>query len=261
MRRYWRVYRAFFTTSFARELEFRANFFAKILYNMVWMFFFVMVLMVIYRNADSVAGWTRGEAFILAATCFLMNAVVSAFFQSLMEIPEQVRKGTLDFAITKPIDSQFWVSSRRFNFDRIGMLLAGVAMMAIGVYSSNLHPGVVQWLAYVLLVGAAIAIFYCFNLLLMTLGVWLVRVDNLWVLGETVMEVARYPMDIFPNALQRFFTYTLPLAFLASIPARQLVDGLDPTMVALGACWAAVFLLAARGFWRFAMRHYSSASS
>src|SRR3954465_11004779 len=95
--RYWRIYRSFFVSSFARELEFRANFFAKILQNIMWIFFFLMILLVIYRNTNTVAGWTRGQAFVLAATVFMMNSVVSALFMSLQEIPEHVRKGTLDF--------------------------------------------------------------------------------------------------------------------------------------------------------------------
>ena len=80
MRRYWNVYKTFFTSSLVRELEFRANFFAKIFQNLVWIFFFVMILLVVYGNTDSIAGWDRGDAFVLAATCFLMNALVMAFF-------------------------------------------------------------------------------------------------------------------------------------------------------------------------------------
>ena len=261
MQRYWRIYKTFFISSFARELEFRANFFAKIAQNAIWIGFFVLILLVIYRNTDSVAGWSRGAAFILAATCFLMNSVHSALFFSLNEIPEQVRKGTLDFVITKPIDTQFWVSSRKFNFDQIGTLVAGVVMVAMGVAQEALTIGPAQWIAYVVLVVASSAIFYSFNLLLMTTGIWLVRVDNLWVLGESVMQIARYPIDIYQSGLRRLFVYAVPLAFIATVPSRQLVSGLDLGMLALGVAWAVAFFFAARWFWNFALRHYGSASS
>lgn len=261
MRRYWRVYRTFFASSLVRELEFRANFFAKVLQNLVWIGFFLMILLVIYRNTDSVAGWSRSDAFILAATCFLMNALSSGFFFSLVEIPEQVRMGTLDFVITRPIDSQFWVSTRRFNFNEIGVLAAGVSMVAYGVIQGGLTPSAVQWMAYLALIPASLAIFYSFNLALMTLGIWLVRVDNLWVLGESIMQIARYPMDIYQGTLQRAFVFFVPLAFLATVPAKQLVLGFDGPMLMLGLAWAAVFLVLSRAFWRFALRHYASASS
>lgn len=261
MRRYWQIYRTFFVSSFARELEFRANFFAKVAQNILWIFFFLLVLLVIYRNTNSVAGWSRGDAFILAATCFLMNAVAQALFFSLMEIPQQVRLGTLDFVITKPIDTQFWVSTRRFNFDQIGTLCAGFVLVVIGVTSSGVHPGLAQYAAYAVLTACSLAIFYSFQLFLMTTGIWLVRVDNLWVLGESVMQVSRYPLDIYSSGIQRFFTYMLPLAFISTIPASQLVRGFNPQMLGLGVVWAAAALALSRAFWRYAMRHYTSASS
>lgn len=261
MRRYLRVYRTFFLSSFVREMEFRANFYAKVAQNVVWMGFFVLIILVVYGNTKSVAGWNKGDAMILGATCFLMNAVTTALFFSLMEIPQHVRLGTLDFIITKPIDTQFWVSTRRFNFDQIGTLLSGFALVTVGTHMSGLHPSAGQWIAYFALVAASLILFYSFLLALMTTGIWLVRVDNLWVLGESVMQIARYPLDIYQSGMQRVFTYVVPLAFVATVPSRQLVVALDPLMVWLGVTWAVGFFLAARWFWRFALTHYSSASS
>jgi ABC-2 type transport system permease protein len=261
LRRYWQIYRTFFTSSFTRELEFRANFFAKILQNAIWIFFFLMILLVVYRNTDSIAGWSRGDAFVLAATVFVMNSIFTALFFSLNEIPQHVRQGTLDFIITKPVDTQFWISIRKFEFGQIGTFIAGLTMVTIGVSTAHLHPGFAQWLAYVVLVAASLAIFYSFNLILMTTGIWLVRVDNLWVLGESLTQISRFPMDIYSLGLRRFFVYFVPMAFIATIPASQLKNGFDPQMLALGVAWALVFLALARGFWRFALRHYTSASS
>jgi ABC-2 type transport system permease protein len=261
VQRYWRIYRTFFVSSFARELEFRANFVAKVGQNIIWLGFFILILLVVYGKTNSVAGWSRGDAFVLAATCFFMNAVFQALFLSLNEIPEQVRKGTLDFVLTKPIDTQFWVSTRKFNFDQVGTLFAGLVMIGYGAFTAHIHPDFVQWLAYAVLVFASTAIFYSFNLMLMTTGIWLVRVDNLWVLGDTVMQVARYPLDIYGSGLRAMLTFVIPLAFLATIPARQLKDNFDPQMFALGIGWAVAFLFISRWFWNFALRHYGSASS
>jgi ABC-2 type transport system permease protein len=197
----------------------------------------------------------------LAATVFLMNAVANAFFFSLAEIPNQVRMGTLDFVVTKPIDSQFWVSTRKFNFDQIGTLVAGVVMIAAGVVTAKIHPDPLQWIGYLVLTGSALALFYAFNLALMTTGIWLVRVDNLWVLSESITQIARYPLDIYGSGLQRLLTFAVPLGLLSTIPARQLVRGFDLGMIALGLAWSIAALLLSRTFWRYALRHYSSASS
>jgi ABC-2 type transport system permease protein len=244
-----------------RELEFRTNFFAKILQNLMWIFFFLAILFVIYRNTDSVAGWSRGDSYVLAATVFLMNAMMTAFFTSLSEIPQHVRTGTLDHIVTKPIDSQFWISSRRFDFGQIGTLVAGLIMVGIGLWQTHTMPSAPQWLAYIVLVASSLVIFYSFNLALMTTGIWLVRVDNLWVLGESVMQVARFPLDIYSLAMQRFLIYVVPLGFLSTIPASQLVKGFNPATLLVGVAWAGASLWLSRRFWKYAMRHYTSASS
>lgn len=242
-------------------MEFRANFIAKVLQNLVWMFFFVAILLVIYGNTSNVAGWNRGDAFVLAASCFLLQALMMAFFMSLMELPSHVRLGTLDYVVTKPIDSQFWVSARRFNFDQIGVMLAGTGMLIAGSLTVKHAIMPIQWLGYVILLGVALSIFYSFNLILMTTAIWFVRVDNLWVLGQSILDVARFPTDIYQILVQRLFVYFVPMAFLATIPARQLVMGFDGQMVAIGVGWALVFLVASRLFWRYAVRNYASASS
>lgn len=261
MRRYWQIYRTFISSSFARELEFRANFFAKIFQNAIWIVFFVLILLVVYRNTDSVAGWSRGDSFVLAATIFIMTSLGTMVFMSIMEIPQHVRQGTLDFIVTKPIDSQFWVSARKFNFDKVGTLLAGIAMLAIGITQAKAHPTAVDWAAYAALLASSLSIYYAVSLMLMTTGVWLVRVDNLWVLTETMTDVARFPVDIYGMGIKNLLTFVLPMAFIATIPASQLVRGADWAMVGLGAFWAITFFALSRWFWRFAMRHYTSASS
>ena len=93
MRRLWRIYKVFLSSSLARELEFRANFIAKFFQNLIWVSLFLLVLLVVYSNTDSVAGWNESEGYILASTTFLMSAFFGLFFRSLMEIPEHVERG------------------------------------------------------------------------------------------------------------------------------------------------------------------------
>ncbi len=261
MRRYGRVYRAFFLSAIARELEFRANFFAKVAQNLIWISFYLVSLFVVYRNTSSVAGWGQGQAILLSGTLFLLAGTFGALAGGLAQIPEQVRRGTLDFVVTKPIDAQFWVSFRYFDFAKIGGHVGGMVLVVVGLLQSKVSPGPVQWLAYLTLLGCAVVIYYSFFLCLMTLGIWLVRVDNLWVLGESVMDVARFPTTIYEPPVQRLLLYVLPLAFLAMVPTMQLTQGVDPAMVGTGLIWAVAAFGVSRTFWRFALRFYGSASS
>lgn len=259
--RYFRIYRVFFVSSFARELEFRANFIAKILQQFVWVFFFILMLLVIYNRTPEVAGWNRNEAFVLASTLFLLEALWRGMFMALLEFPQMIRQGNLDFVLTKPVDAQFWVSLRRFNFDQVGTLFGGVAMMIYALSASGIRPDFEQWACFAVLFASALTIFYAFNLAMITTAIWFVKVDNLWVLGETVLMVARQPVDIFGLKWGKVFTFMIPLGFLATIPAAQLVKGASLGMVAIGLGWSLGALLVVRIFWQWALKSYGSASS
>lgn len=261
MGRHWRIYRAFFVSSLARDLEFRANFIAKVFQNLAWVIFYLLIILVIYSQTKSVAGWTSSTIFVLMASVFTMSAVYGALFMALMEISEQVRKGTLDFVITKPVDTQFWVSLRRFNFDRIGSFLVGLMMLGYGLITAGIAPNPLQWLLYLSMMASSLIIFYSLNMILMTMAIYFVRIDNLWVLGENILEVARFPINIYGSGVQQLLTYWIPIGFLATLPAQQLVQGPDLMHAIYGWLWAGGAFLAARWFWNLSLANYTSASS
>lgn len=262
MLRLFRLYKEFIRSSLRREASFRVNFISKVLENAVWMGFFLLIVFVLYYNTDSIAGWTRGDAYILTATTFLLWALVRALFSlNLMEIPEKVRKGSLDYDLVKPVDTQFLVSFRKFNFDEVGSLVVGFVLVWLGVRTGGYSPALWHVGEYLLLLGCGIAIFYAFDLFIMTLGIWLVRVENLWALSEQIIGIARMPLEIFGMGVRRVLTYVVPLAFLAWAPSKALMGSLNVSLIFWGVAWAVCALVFSRLFFRFALRHYTSASS
>ena len=259
VRHYWRIYRTFFKSSFARELQFRVNFIAKMLQNTVWFGFFLVVLFVVYANVKTIAGWDRREAQILGATLYIVSSLNNLLAASLLEIPNHVRQGTLDFILTKPVDSQFWVSVRKFNFAEVGSLLGGIVLVSVSLI--GIHPSFTQFALYVVGIVCAVVNLYGFQLMLMTTGIYFIRVDNLWVLGETMTGLGRYPMDIYPTGLRYLLAFILPVAFFAYFPALQLVR--QPSFLVAGEAiiLAIVFFFLSRIWWRYSMKHYASASS
>ncbi len=242
-------------------MQFKADFFAKVASVVTWVVFVGFAVVVIYDNAETVAGWARGPAFVLSGTAFLASAFGYLFFPSLIEIPEQVRRGTLDFVLTKPVDSQFWVSFRMIELSNLGVVIGSAGMVGYGVSTASYVPTIENWIAYSICLAAAVALLYALRLGLMTLAIWFVRVDNLWVLEESTEQIARNPVEIFGPPARQILTHILPVALLGTIPARQLVGPVLPWEVGLSVAWAALGLFLTRRFWKFAIVRYSSASS
>ncbi|HEU4753662.1 MAG TPA: ABC-2 family transporter protein [Armatimonadota bacterium] len=262
MRRYLRLYGVFLDTCFAREAEFRANFWANLITNSGWLLFSVALIKVVYLNTPSIAGWSEAEAMVLTGTHGLVQGLFSIVaFQNLSRLPEQVRLGTLDYVVTKPVSPLFMVSTRYVKLDSLGNALGAAAVILYGVSMAGRVPAPPDLAAYTYLTVCALAIYYGVYLLLMTLSFWFVRVDNLAVLSDVIFHIGRYPVDIFHRWVWSLFVYIVPLAFVACFPARALFGRLGPGFLALGAVFAVLLGAAAVGFWRLGLRSYSSASS
>lgn len=261
--RYLRLYRVFARNNLVRELEFRANFWAKVFTNVGWLVSFVLFLKIIFTNTDAVGTWTEGQIFLLFGTFILVRSLMDILFtQNLSKIPELVRMGTMDFVLTKPVPSLFYVSARYLSLDEIGSFFGAVGVLGYSVRLLHLVPTIAQVGAWLVLVLLGLVTLYAIQLLLMTLSFWLIRIDNLSALTDTVVFIARYPPDIFPALMRFFVSFVIPLAFVAAVPASVLLGKSDalPALLA-SALIAATFLLLANGFWRYATRSYTSASS
>ncbi len=262
LRRYGRLYRVFARNNLVREMEFRGNFWAKVATNLGWLLLYVLLLKILFSNTRSVAGWSEGEMFLLIGTFMLTRSLMDILFtQNLGQIPELVRMGTMDFVLTKPVPSQFFVSARYVSLDEFGSLLGAAGILAYGLSKAGITPTLAQIAAWGFLALCGLAIFYAIQLLLMTLSFWLIRLDNLTALTDTVVFTARYPPDIFGKYLAWVLTYLLPLAFLAAVPTLALKQGVRGSWLLAAVLVATVFLTAAALFWRYATRVYTSASS
>jgi ABC-2 type transport system permease protein len=104
---------------------------------------------------------------------------------------------------------------------------------------------------------------YSIMLSLAAVSFWIVRAQGLVYGYFNFLNIARYPDSIFPPLFKFIFGWIIPVVIVANIPARLLVKSLGqpvPLILKLMIASTIVFCLS-RGFWRFALRHYSSASS
>lgn len=259
---YLRLFGLFVRTCAVKEMEFRGNFWMGTITNVMWVVTYLVFAQIIYANTDAVGGWTKGQMVMLLGTYTLSFGLIAVFFhRNLAELPSQVRLGTFDFTLLKPVNSQFFVSLRFLSFSEVGTAVSALIMVIYGAMLEGLRitpAGAALYMAMVLL---GVVIFYSIFLMLMTTAFWFVRVDNLWTLAESVTQVARTPMHIYGAATQRFFTFVLPLIFIAHVPSEVLFRGPEARDFALAAGIAVALLFVSNRFWTFATRFYSSASS
>lgn len=251
----------FWSTSIAAELEYRANFTFSILSSAINLFTGVFTLALFFRHGAALGGWSWAEAVVVLGMFTILQGVAAAFFQpNLNRIVDHVRQGTLDFVLLKPIDTQFWLSTRRLSPWGLPDIALGSAMAAYGVGTAPVTAlAVIMALACFV---CSVAILYSIWFMMATTTVWFVQVSNVTEVLRALLDAGRFPIDAFPAGTYRFiFTFVVPVAFMTSVPAHALLGKGSLLSLVFAVAIAIALLLASRAWFRYALRDYTSASS
>jgi len=216
----------------------------------------------VFGQTSDLGGWTRPQLLAVLGVYMLMGGVIQAAIQPNMQrLMEEIQAGTLDYAMTKPADSQVIVSVREFRVWKLVDVLLGVGVLAWSAAAMQSRIGVLQSLAFLaaLLMGAIMI--YCFWLMLTTTAFWLIRVDEMVNLFEGIYAAGRWPVGIYPNWLRLGLTFLVPVAFAVTIPAEALTGRLDLWTLLGALALTAALIGAGRAVWKLGVRNYSGASA
>lgn len=261
MRRLLRIIRLFWASSLAAELEYRFNFLLALLTSAGNFLGSLFTLSLLYQRQHAFGGWTRPEAMLVMGLFTILDGLSNTLLTpNLSRIVGHIQKGTLDFVLLKPLDTQFWLSLR--NISPWGLPNLAFGMILIFYAGAQLHLGPLHYLVGLLPLLLSIMILYSLWFLLGTLTIWFVKIYNITEMLRGMTEAGRYPISAYPALWRFFFTFVVPVAFLTTVPAEAalLRRGIWSWIIA-EALLASGLLVFARGFWRFALRSYTSASS
>lgn len=277
---YLRVLWTFFRNALIREMTFRGNFIITVLTRAFWFVAQLTLFEIIYRNVSSINDWNRYEYFAFMATGMLINAIVEAFFMpGCANFSELIRTGNLDFALLKPIDTQFLVSLDKINVAMLNQLLLAGALLGYSLerlhalYPGQYAVGVSEAAMYLLLLASGVAFFYSLMISLASTSIWFGRNQGLYDFWFYITAFARYPRSIYGghagvegwtagDLLQTTFTYVLPILLVVTVPARVLLSKtLEPGFVSIALTSAVAALVLSRQVFTWSLRSYRSASS
>ncbi len=260
MQRYFKVLKLFLATALAAELEYRVNFVIATFTSLGGLAGSLFSLFLFYQTGYTFQGWSWEEALLVLGIFTLLQGFSTTFLApNLNQIVKQVQAGTLDFVLLKPIDSQFWLSTRTVSPwglpDLIfGLIVIGYAGNRLGIAASAYGLSVVP-------VFLGLLILYSLWFMLGATSIWFVKIYNVTEVLRGLLEAGRYPIAAYPVAYRFFFTFIVPVAFLTTVPAQVLLERVQFSWIVGSAILAIVLLTISRSFWKFALRFYTSASS
>jgi ABC-2 type transport system permease protein len=217
-----------------------------------------------------VAGWGKYEFYVFLATTLFINSMVEAFFMpNAEEFSELVRTGGLDFALLKPIDTQFLISLTKVDWSSFSNFFFACGLLAYSLLNLDYSPNVFEMLLYPVYVLCGITILYSLMIALAATSVWLGRNQTLYDFWFYITNFSRYPMEIYGGSvvgisLRIGFTFVIPVLVVVNVPARLLSQPMQPEhwYLALFAVLATVAsIIGSRWMFSRSLESYRSASS
>lgn len=200
--------------------------------------------------------------WVLVGTGLVLESVCWGLIgPNMWHFPSTIRDGSLDLALTKPVSTQFFVSTRYMDINGVFNTVVGFALMLMGLKEVGRWPLLHEWLLWLFLLICGLAMAYNLWFFLVTCSVWAVKLDAIAVAFDPMMQMARFPVDIYPYRMRVFLTTILANAFFTTFPSEALLGRLQLHIIPVAFSLAAFMLFLSHKFFGYALKNYGSASS
>lgn len=217
-----------------------------------------------YVNNEVLNGWTMPETLSVLGVYMLVQAVKNIVIGPSMNLlggmDGEIEKGTFDYTLMKPINTQYYISIREWSIWSILHIIVAIGVLIIAINGMDMEIGVTTIALFLFALFVAMGILYSIMLILSSLAFWYRGTYVLWIM-EDILQAGRYPISIYPRSLQWLLLWVLPVGFIVAVPAEVLVQKAQPLMLVAGFILMIVLFVCATIFFNRSLRKYSGASS
>ena len=244
------IYKTCVTTAMARALTYRLNFALSMIMTLFFNLFFPLATILIYRSGASFPGWSFFEVLLIQSIFTLSLGFACVLFSNVLWATMQhIREGSFEVVLLRPVNPLFFLIASNFDTGSFGLIIGGGVMFAIAIAHVELASAaaVPQFL---LLFTAGFAVMTGFQLIMAAASFKWVGNSRLPDILDSVITFGKYPVSIFPKAVQSIITFIIPVGMIGFYPASALLGRLDPSaLISVIPCIAFMFF----GIWLY---HY-----
>jgi ABC-2 type transport system permease protein len=258
----WRIPLLHLRIGVMNELQYRANLAVQLLQTVVQVATGLIALSLIFSKTDDLEGWTQPQLIVVLGLYSIVGGLIGfAIEPNMGRLMTDVRMGTFDYVLTKPVDAQLLASAREFRLWRLTDVVVGVGVTVWGVIQLPEGLTADRIAGFVFTITAGMILVYCIWLVVTTGAFWIVRMDMVQDLFTGMYRAGQYPVTVYPGWLRLTMTYLVPVGFAVTVPSESLTGRLTWERVVVGALFLAVALTITRVVWRFGTRRYAGASA
>jgi len=249
-----------------RELAYAGNNWASILSTTFYTFSVLIFIKVIYSNVQTVAGYSYNEMlifFFVSQMTYYSNYLVTV--RNLNDLIPDVNKGNLDMILIKPVPSLYFLMTRSISL--VSIATDAIPPTLAIIFSINWHALSITFST--LIISVFIWIFglialHTFQLLSALPVFWFGESANILDLasGTASASGTMIPLEGYGKNLQKLLGTVIPMLIASGFTTSILLGKSNPIVLFVWALVVAIVAIYVKNVaWKFALKHYTSASS
>ena len=243
-------------------LTYRANFYNAVVITLGWGFVSVTSVMLLTAKTNSVYGWSREQLYLLTGIYSIIIGIFHMFFSASLErFARTISLGQLDSYLLTPIDTQLFLSIKNFRPVSSLRVIIGILFTLYIINAMHISFTIFTFFTFSLFIFMGVLLLYSIWFLVITITIWNPNLSNLVDFLYNFSNLGRYPPALLLYTKNFVVFLLIPLTLIASVPSRFALGQVSSLeIVGLFIFSTGLFTLS-RFFWKFALRHYTSASS
>lgn len=262
-KKYFSLFALFFRLGAIQEAEYRANFVLHSIETLMSLATGLSVLWVVTSQAEVIGGWGWNGLLVVFGLWFVVGGLVNMVVApSIRQFMHDIWLGNLDFLLVKPQNHQLLASARKVMIFQVVDIAIGLVVLGTGLSRLGATIGLEEAVKFATILAAGAVILYSFWVVLGTLAIWTVKLENLMLVFFSMFEAGRWPAGLYPFWLKYSLTFLVPIVFAITMPAEAILGELPWSSIGLAVGWAVIFFLVSRKFFDYGVRYkYMGASA
>ncbi len=260
MKHYLSVFKEFVRTSAAQQMSFRLHFFLVVIMEIIFYATGLFTIEFIFDHTQYIGPWDRNTFMFFASFLFVVsNLQMILLSHNFWQFSDDLKTGSFDFILLKPLSSIFTVFFRFFRFSTVTTIPITAGLLIY--FGIQLKLSIASWCLLPILVVLGFIVQSQLEFIISSFMFWTTQGNGINFLRMQMHEIQSQPEFIYNPYFRRFMTYLFPMAFVGSLPVQYILD-LTKYHLLVGLILAIIGSnLFLRFIWKRGLIQYESASS
>lgn len=233
IKQYLRVYRLRFKLALKIQSHSLANFYIGIFAFLVIQFSSILFLNIIFENVVNLEGFSFYQMIALYGFSQLTRGLDHFYSDYLWVFATRgYIRGEFDKYLTRPISPLFQIMIERIQFDALAEFLIGLLLVFYSLVNLNIPITLITLLQILFFTLVGSTTYTCLKIIGTASAFWIKNGFPVVKSIYSFADFAKYPLTIYPQALQTLLTFVLAYALTAFIPVQAIfMNGFTGTLI------------------------------